>query len=45
MTDLVKRHRGRVVDWPGENLLAEFESIVDAVECAVEGPKGTQVPE
>jgi len=36
MTDLIQRHDGRVVDAPGDNLLAEFASVVDAVECAVE---------
>jgi len=36
MTDLIEQHRGRVVDSPGDNLLAEFESVVDAVQCAVE---------
>ncbi|NIS69819.1 MAG: hypothetical protein GTO12_12970, partial [Proteobacteria bacterium] len=29
-------HRGRVVDAPGDNILAEFGSVVDAVKCAVE---------
>src|SRR5512136_1719527 len=33
---LVDQHRGRVVDSPGDNLLAEFGSVVDAVQCAVE---------
>ncbi|HSF32976.1 MAG TPA: tetratricopeptide repeat protein [Candidatus Tectomicrobia bacterium] len=32
---LVQQHRGRVVDSPGDNLLAEFPSVVDAVQCAV----------
>src|SRR6266571_2683009 len=36
MTILIQRHRGRVVDSPGDNLLAEFASVVDAVQCAVE---------
>jgi len=35
MTPLIKGHRGRVVDSPGDNLLAEFGSVVDAVKCAV----------
>jgi adenylate cyclase len=35
ISDLVKQHRGRVVDSPGDNLLAEFASVVDAVQCAV----------
>jgi len=33
---LVKKHRGRVVDSPGDNILAEFSSVVHAVESAVE---------
>jgi adenylate cyclase len=36
MTTLIHKHRGRVVDSPGDNLLAEFGSVVDAVRCAVE---------
>jgi adenylate cyclase len=36
MSTLIKKHRGRVVDSPGDNLLAEFLSVVDAVRCAVE---------
>ncbi|MFQ6078772.1 MAG: adenylate/guanylate cyclase domain-containing protein, partial [Thermodesulfobacteriota bacterium] len=36
MAALIQKHRGRVVDSPGDNLLAEFASVVDAVECAVE---------
>ncbi len=36
MTGLIQHHRGRVVDAPGDNVLAEFGSVVDAVECAVE---------
>ncbi|MCI0547554.1 MAG: adenylate/guanylate cyclase domain-containing protein [Candidatus Rokubacteria bacterium] len=32
----VARHGGRVVDAPGDNVLAEFTSVVDAVESAVE---------
>ena len=36
MTTLIHKHRGRVVDSPGDNLLAEFLSVVDAVRCAVE---------
>jgi len=36
MTNLIQQHRGRVVDAPGDNVLAEFGSVVDAVECAVE---------
>ncbi len=36
MADLIDQFRGRVVDSPGDNLLAEFPSVVDAVQCAVE---------
>jgi TolB-like protein/class 3 adenylate cyclase len=36
MTSLIQKHRGRVVDAPGDNLLAEFSSAVDAVNGAVE---------
>jgi adenylate cyclase len=32
----IHNHRGRVVDSPGDNILAEFASVVDAVKCAVE---------
>jgi len=32
---LVQEHRGRVVDSPGDNVLAEFASVVNAVQCAV----------
>jgi adenylate cyclase len=35
MSGLIQKHRGRVVDSPGDNLLAEFASVVDALECAV----------
>ncbi len=34
MTELIEQQNGRVVDSPGDNLLAEFASVVDAVECA-----------
>jgi adenylate cyclase len=36
IADLVQQHHGRVVDAPGDNLLAEFGSVVDAVQCALE---------
>ncbi|HVP80850.1 MAG TPA: adenylate/guanylate cyclase domain-containing protein [Thermodesulfobacteriota bacterium] len=35
MANLIQHHHGRVVDAPGDNVLAEFASVVDAVECAV----------
>jgi adenylate cyclase len=36
IADLTQQYRGRVVDSPGDNLLAEFASVLDAVNCAVE---------
>jgi len=30
------RHQGRVINWTGDGLLAEFASVVEAVQCAVE---------
>ena len=36
MTTLVEQHRGRVVDTPGDNLLAVFASALDALTAAVE---------
>ncbi len=35
MSEIIPKYRGRVVDAPGDNLLAEFASVVDAVNCAV----------
>ena len=35
ISSLVQQYSGRVVDSPGDNILAEFSSVVDAVECAV----------
>ena len=35
MTTLIQQHHGRVVDSPGDNLLAEFVSAVEAVQAAV----------
>jgi adenylate cyclase len=36
MASLIQQFRGRVVDSPGDNVLADFASVVDAVQCAVE---------
>ena len=36
MSTLIKQYQGRVVDSPGDNLLAEFESVLLGVNCAVE---------
>src|SRR5665647_2407946 len=42
ISDLIQQHRGRVVDSPGDNMLAEFASVVDAVQCAVAVQKEIQ---
>jgi adenylate cyclase len=42
MFSLIKQHRGRVIDSPGDNLLAEFASVVDAVQCGVAVQKEIQ---
>jgi adenylate cyclase len=36
ITTVIEKYRGRVVDSPGDNILAEFASVVDAVQSAVE---------
>ena len=35
-SDFVSRHEGRIVDSPGDNILAQFDSPVEAVQCGVE---------
>jgi adenylate cyclase len=40
---LVRQHRGRVVDSPGDNVLAEFPTALDAVRSAVEIQRSLQV--
>jgi adenylate cyclase len=42
MFSLIKQHRGRVIDSPGDNILAEFASVVDAVQCGVAVQKELQ---
>jgi adenylate cyclase len=32
----IDRHRGRVVSWSGDAVLADFASVVEAVQCAIE---------
>lgn len=32
----IDEFKGRVVDSPGDNLLSEFKSITDAVQCAIQ---------
>jgi len=50
MTSLIDQHHGRVVDSVGDNLLAEFSSVVDAVQGAVAiqkevSARNTRLPE
>jgi len=36
MSALIQKHQGKVLNIAGDNLLADFESVVDAVQCGVE---------
>ena len=50
MREAIAHFRGRVVDTPGDNLLAEFADVVDGVECAVAiqralGERNARLPE
>ena len=50
MSALIEQHRGRVIDSPGDNMLSEFASVVDAVQCAVAiqkelNSRNTELPE
>ena len=36
MDRLIAEHRGRIANTAGDSVLAEFPSVVDAVQCAVE---------
>jgi adenylate cyclase len=42
MSTLIRQHQGRVVDAPGDNLLAEFPSALSAVEGALAIQKALQ---
>ena len=35
ITSTILQYRGKVIDSPGDNLLAEFDSVVQAVDCSV----------
>ena len=35
VTEIIQQHNGRVVDSPGDNILAEFASVVNAVNGAI----------
>lgn len=43
MAILIQQHHGRVVDSPGDNVLAEFASVVEAVQAAVAVQKELKV--
>ena len=45
MTDLVRSNNGRVVNFVGDNMLAEFTSAIDAVACAliIQSARGIQI--
>jgi adenylate cyclase len=34
ISSLIKQHNGTLIDSPGDNLVAEFVSVVDAVQCS-----------
>lgn len=36
ISTIIQKYKGRVVDSTGDNLMSEFSSIIDAVQCAVE---------
>ena len=47
---IVQKHRGSIVDSPGDNILAEYASVVDAVRSAVEiqrelAERNTELPD
>jgi adenylate cyclase len=42
MSEFIRQHRGRVVDSPGDNVLADFASVVHAVQCGVAVQKELQ---
>ena len=35
-SETIAKYHGRIVNSPGDNLLAEFGSVVDAVQCAID---------
>jgi DNA-binding response OmpR family regulator len=43
ITSYIQDHLGRVVDASGDNILAEFGSVINAVQCAVEVQKDLSV--
>ena len=50
IAEIIQHHHGRVIDSPGDNILAEFASVVDAVNGAIKIQEGikknnTDIPE
>jgi len=50
MTARIRERRGRVLDAKGDNLLAEFSSVIEAVQCGLEiqaelGARNARLPE
>ena len=43
ISDLIQNHQGRVVDSPGDNILAEFGSTLDAVNSALNIQRTLQI--
>jgi len=35
ISDIIQKHNGRIIDSPGDNILTEFASVVDAVNGAI----------
>ena len=44
LTTLIQKYNGKVLDSPGDNLLAECVSVVDAVQCSVAVQKEIKKP-
>lgn len=44
LSDAVQAHRGHEVKWLGDGLMATFESVTDAVACAIAMQRASQRP-
>jgi adenylate cyclase len=42
---IILQHKGRIANTAGDSVLAEFASVLDAVRCAVEIPRGVRACE
>jgi class 3 adenylate cyclase len=43
MAALIQKHHGKVVDATGDNILAQFASVIDAVQCALDIQKELKI--